>query len=147
MEINGLPLHPLVVHATVAVLPLTALAALGYVVSTRYRDRLRVPLQALVVVAAVLVWITTRSGVDLLETRLAGASGPLLDQIQTHQQRGTQLRNATWIFAAVTLGATFLRRAGLLRTLLLGLVAVGAVVVLVLVFLAGESGARAVWGS
>ena len=43
MEINGLPLHPLVVHAAVIFGPLAALAALAYLVP-RWRLRLRWPM-------------------------------------------------------------------------------------------------------
>ena len=51
MEINGLPLHPLVVHAAVIFGPLAALAALVYAVVPRWRDRLRWPMVALALVA------------------------------------------------------------------------------------------------
>ena len=47
MEINGLPLHPLVVHAAVVFGPLAALAALAYVVLPAWRDRLRWPMVVL----------------------------------------------------------------------------------------------------
>ena len=41
MEINGLPLHVLVVHAAVVFGPLAALSAIGYVALPSQRDRLR----------------------------------------------------------------------------------------------------------
>ena len=48
MEINGLPLHPLVVHAAVIFGPLAAVAALAFLVP-RWRDRLRWPMVVLAV--------------------------------------------------------------------------------------------------
>lgn len=147
MEINGLPLHPLVVHATVVLLPITALVALGYVALAGRRDQLRWPLLVLSLGVAVLVYVTTLSGEDLLDARFQGATGPLAEQLEEHEDLGVQLRTATWVFAAVGVLTTLLhRRGGPLRWVLWALLAVAAVVVVVLVFLAGESGARAVWG-
>ena len=55
-SIAGLPLHPLVVHATVVFTPLAALAALAYVFLGRYRDLLRWP--TLVLAVAILLDVT-----------------------------------------------------------------------------------------
>ena len=52
MEINGLPLHPLVVHAAVVFGPLGALLALGYVSLPARRDRLRLPMLGLALTSA-----------------------------------------------------------------------------------------------
>jgi hypothetical protein len=41
MELGGLPLHPLVIHAAVVFGPLAALCALGYALLDRWRERLR----------------------------------------------------------------------------------------------------------
>lgn len=149
MEINGLPLHPLVVHATVFVLPLAALVAIVYVALARRRDLFRWPLLVLAVVAAVLVWVTANSGQDLLDARFQGVTGPLQEQIDDHEELGEQLRNATWIFAAIAVVTTVLHGRGpaAVRWLLWALLLAGSIGVLVLVFLAGESGARAVWGA
>ena len=50
MEINGLPLHPLVVHAAVIFGPIAALTALAFLVP-RWRLRLRWPMVGLALVA------------------------------------------------------------------------------------------------
>ena len=44
MEINGLPLHALIIHAAVIFGPLSALAGVLYAVVPRWRDRLRWPM-------------------------------------------------------------------------------------------------------
>ncbi len=61
MEINGLPLHALVNHAAVVFGPLAALAGVLYAVP-RFRDYLRWPLVASVLVLLVSVWASYLSG-------------------------------------------------------------------------------------
>ena len=56
MEIGGLPLHPLVIHAAVVFGPLGALSALGYAVLARWRDRLRWPMLVLALLATGASW-------------------------------------------------------------------------------------------
>ena len=55
MEINGLPLHPLVVHAAVIFGPLGCLTALAYVGLPQHRDRLRWVALAMVLIATAVV--------------------------------------------------------------------------------------------
>lgn len=155
MEINGLPLHPLVVHAVVVLGPLAALTGLAYAFVPRWRWLLRWPLVALALVTAVSVVVATSAGQALLDAR--PELEPLVDD---HADWGGLLRSASLAYAAAAaLGAWALggpsalasgRGArdtntvvGLIATVL---IAVGAVSLLVLVFLAGDSGARAVWG-
>ena len=70
MTVSGLPLHPLIVHATVVALPVLALLSLAYL-RPRWRDALRWPLAGMGVVSAALMWLTSASGDSLL----AGAAG------------------------------------------------------------------------
>ena len=53
MELNGVPLHPLVVHAVVVLGPLAALTGLAYAFVPQWRWLLRWPLFVLAVVTAV----------------------------------------------------------------------------------------------
>jgi hypothetical protein len=155
MEINGLPLHPLVVHAVVVLGPLAGLTGLAFAFVPRWRWLLRWPLVGLALVTAVAAVVAAAAGEALVEAR------PGLGQlVEDHEAWGELLRNAALAYvAAVALGAWSLggpsalasgRGArettpvvGVLATVL---IAVGAVALLVLVFLAGDSGARAVWG-
>jgi hypothetical protein len=136
MEINGLPLHPLVVHAAVVFGPLAALAALLYALVPRWRDRLRWPMLVLAVIATGSIMLAYFSGGNFLNSKPELKSSP---QVQTHQHRGKQL---FWVSIAFGIIAIV---AGWLHTLNV-LLAVAAAVLLVWVFLTGEAGARAVWG-
>ena len=143
MEINGLPLHPLVVHAAVVLGPLAARAALGSLVP-RWHDRLRWPMLVLAVAATGALVLAYFSGGDLLESRPGLEGSPL---VQTHEELGDQLLWVSLAFGVVALVAGWLHsRTGLLRVVVDVLLAVAAVVLLVWVFRTGEAGARAVWG-
>ncbi len=67
-EINGLPLHPLIVHAAVVFTPLAALSGLGYALLPTYRDRLRWVTLVLVVIGFGAIWAAYLSGDNFLES-------------------------------------------------------------------------------
>ena len=148
-----MPLHPLVVHAVVVLGPLAALTGLVFAFVPRWRWLLRWPLVVLAVVAATTAWVATLSGEDLLASR-----PELAPIVEVHQERGELLRNVALgyvpvaAFAAWALGGVSALASGRgARETRLGipaaaLLAVGAVALLVTLFLAGDSGARAVWG-
>jgi uncharacterized membrane protein len=148
-QLNGLPLHTLVVHATVVLTPLAALVALVYVAWPRYRDWLRWPAAVAAVVAVALVWAAYLSGNNFFSSgHFDQFSQKIQDRIATHQSYARTLRWITSGFGIVTLGAAWLHsRTGVLRVVVGLLVAVGAVLTLIWVALTGEAGARAVWGS
>ena len=149
MTINGLPLHPLVVHATVVTLPVTAFVALAYL-RPKWQHALRWPLFALAVLSAVLIWITSSSGDSLNHDRFASATGLLRDRIHSHETWAGRLQVATYIFAGIaavlTVGWNALSRIKFARPVLLALLAVGSIAVIVLVIATGDAGARAAWG-
>jgi hypothetical protein len=149
MNIAGLPLHVLVVHAAVVFGPLSALTALAYVAVPRYRDQLRWPTLALVLIATAAIWLAFYSGESFYNSdRFANVSGELQDNIDKHDELAHTLRWVTTGFAVVTVAATWLHdRTGPTRVVLNVLVAVGAVATLVYVGLTGDAGARSVWGS
>jgi hypothetical protein len=154
MEINGLPLHPLVVHATVVLVPLGALGAILYVVPS-WRSLLRWPTLLVNLAAAVLVQLATMSGEDLEHDRKLFSP-----QVHTHEEWADKLRLAVfaltvifvvafWALGYVTRltgGSDRASRVPALETGMMVLLPVAGVAVLVLVFLTGEAGARAVWG-
>jgi hypothetical protein len=145
MEINGLPLHPLVLHAAVVFGPLAALAAILYVVVPSWRDRMRLPMVVLAVVAGLAIVATYITGRDFLDSR------PELEQIaavQTHEDRAWITLWVTLGFTLVAITAAFLHeRRGALRVGVQTVLVVAAVATLVSVVLTGDAGSRAVWGS
>jgi hypothetical protein len=145
MEINGLPLHPLVIHAAVIFGPLAALAALLYVVLPRWRDRLRWPMVVLAVVAGGSIVAAYLTGTNFLDSK---PELKQLEQVQTHEDRAWITLWVTLGFVVVALAAGYLHeRRGAVRAGVSSLLAVAAVATLVSVVLTGDAGARAVWGS
>ncbi|MEJ7706922.1 MAG: hypothetical protein WKF82_06310 [Nocardioidaceae bacterium] len=63
-EINGLPVHPLAVHAAVVMVPL-ALLGVRFVVPP-LRERSRVPLAIVAPLAAVSAFVAKQSGAKLV---------------------------------------------------------------------------------
>lgn len=155
MEINGVPLHPLVVHAVVIFGPLAGLTGLVYAFVPTWRWLLRWPLVALSVVVAVTALVAVQAGEALLESR--PELGPL---VETHQERGELLRTwaltfvvdaalAAWALggpSALASGRGARESRGAVGWIAMVLLVAGSIGLLVLVFLAGDSGARAVWG-
>lgn len=144
MEINGLPVHALVIHGAVVFGPLAGLLAIGYVVPP-LRDRLRVPLLATAVLAAGFVVAAYLSGRSYLDDNPALGSIPA---VQTHQDRAAVALWVVLAFAVVAIAATLLHRRGgpALRAGLGALLVVGAVGSVVSVVLTGDAGAQAMWG-
>jgi uncharacterized membrane protein len=155
MEINGLPLHPLVVHLVVVLAPVAALTGLVYVFVPAWRWLLRWPLVVLAVLTAVASLVAVWAGESLLEAR-----PQLAPLVEDHQDWGELLRIASLAYVGVAamgawaLGGPSALASGrgaresnpVLGVPAIVLVAVGAVTLAVLVFLAGDSGSRAVWG-
>ncbi|MBA8795172.1 polyferredoxin [Friedmanniella endophytica] len=153
MTVSGLPLHPLLVHAVVVLMPLTAIAAVLHAVWPVAARRLGVvtPLAALVVL--VLTPITKEAG-EALQRQLGIG-------VAQHAAYGDRLviwaiglfvvAVAVWLFHGPVLAS---RReamaAGTVTGIRVGLAVVTVVVAvgsIVWVFLTGDSGARAVWGA
>ena len=150
-----MPLHPLVVHAVVVLGPLAALTGLVYAAVPRWRWLLRWPLVVLAVLTAATAFLATTSGDELLDAR------PELEPlVEEHQERGELLRNVALGFVPVSVlaawalgGASALASGrgaqesrGVVGVVAAVLLVVAAVALAVVLFLAGDSGARAVWG-
>lgn len=159
MEINGIPLHPLVVHAVVVFGPLAALLGVVHAFVPRWRWATRWPLVALTLLATGAAVVAAASGQNLLESR-AGLED--LPGVADHRSAGTLARNAMLAYTVV-MGLAVARLGGpsalasgrggkdqrggpvdLVASVALALAGLGAIVALVL---AGDSGAHAVWGS
>nr|WP_067508694.1 DUF2231 domain-containing protein [Actinoplanes sp. TFC3] len=154
-QINGLPVHALVLHAAVVFVPLLALVAIVYAVLPRWRTKIGWAAILLAIIAPICTYVTMASGSKLRERLIAnGMSGPPLEKIDDHMGYG----GLTFYFAlglgVVTLVMVLLtlRRPGnrLALPADLGL----AVVMVALaalsgyyVYKTGDTGAQAVWGT
>ncbi|APX04403.1 MULTISPECIES: DUF2231 domain-containing protein [Arthrobacter] len=155
-EVSGLPMHVLLVHATVVFVPLAALCTLLSLLWPAARRRLGIVTPLIALLALVLVPITTAAGSWLLDRV---DSTP---QINAHMQLGgtllpwvvgvflVALAEWLWFRYGGTQGEGMRRRMGAVGSRIAGIAAVvvalvvcgGAVATVVLV---GESGSRAVW--
>jgi uncharacterized membrane protein len=140
LQIAGLPIHPLVVHAAVVFIPLAAVMILASIVLYRRFPRLLGLAAMLTWVAAVSAFVATQSGEALAEE---------IGITQAHERWG-ELMGPLTIAAAVIVTATWWVRLRRWRVLSLAGTLASAVispVLLVMVFLAGHSGAEATWGN
>jgi uncharacterized membrane protein len=144
--INGLPVHPLVVHAVVVLLPLAILGTIAIVLRPDWRTRYGVLVLGIAAAATALIPVATSSG-EALEKHV-GAPG-------AHAALGDQLIWFALPLLALVSALVYLDRrrspsdasgAGALRTV--GVLAViAAVAAGVQVYRVGDSGARAAWGN
>ncbi len=148
LEVNGIPAHPLVVHAAVVFIPLAVLGALVYHVSW-WREWVRWPLLVVAVLAFVLVWAAYLTGDDFKESQsfFSDEATPLGLQIEVHEGYADLLRWVTTAFAVVVvLVAGWLHaRRDVVKKVAVAAMGVLAVVTLVYVVLTGEAGAKAVY--
>ena len=156
MEIAGLPMHPLVIHAAVLLTPLAVLSAVVFAVVPKWRYLSRWPTALLTLGAFGAIWVSRLSGPWLVDSR--PELGAL---VRTHEERGEQLSLimtaftvlvlvAVWALAGVSGFASGVgtreSRIVVLDRVLPAVVVLVALLVLVWLVLTGDSGARAVWG-
>jgi hypothetical protein len=107
MEIDGLPLHPLVNDSAVALVPLAVLAGLAFALLPSWRWLTRWASLLTTVGGMVALVVTWWTGRDLLETRFESATGELADRLQTHQDRASTLVVIFFVFTVVVVLAFF----------------------------------------
>lgn len=143
--LSGLPLHPLVVHAAVVLVPLAALGAILMAFLPRFSRRFGPLVVVVSVVAAASAWLARVTGGTLNET---------VSVSEEHAEWGHQMPVAAVALALLTVvfwlfdrGVPSNRsRAWWLKALAL-LVVLVSVVAVYLTVVAGHSGAEAVWAS
>ena len=144
--INGVPLHPLVVHAIVVLLPLATLGTIAIALRRAWRLSYGPLVVAAAVLSTVLIPVATSSG-EALERRV-GDPG-------RHAQLGDQLIYVAVPLLVLSAALVWLEwrheRRGVAvssRTLthvVAGLAVVAALASTVQVYRVGDSGARAAW--
>ncbi|MFG1610686.1 DUF2231 domain-containing protein [Actinoplanes sp. NPDC049265] len=150
-QINGLPVHALVVHAVVVFVPLLAIGAIVYALAARLRPRIDWAVGLLAIVAPITALVAMLSGNQLHQRLLdQGLKGRGAEIIADHQGFGTLTFWFTLGLGIVTLVMLALSR----RPSAPRAAGVGLSVVMVLLgavsayfcFRTGDSGATAVWG-
>lgn len=148
-----MPLHPLVIHAVVVLVPLAALASIAMSLP-KWRWLARWPALLLTLAATGAAFVATRTGAQLRDDR--GLDTPL---VQDHAEWGGRLMISMWVFLAVVViafvvlphvtqlvgGRNREAKIAALEKPLMVLVPLAAVAALVLVVITGDAGARAVW--
>lgn len=144
--INGIPLHPLVVHGVVVLLPLAILGTIAIALRPAWRRTYGLLVLGITVVATALVPVATESGEELKERR--GDPGK-------HQELGEQLIWFAVILLVLVVALVVLDRrlaaapeAGTgspVITVVAILAVVAAIAAGVQVFRVGDSGARQTW--
>ena len=152
-QVNGLPVHVLVLHTTVVFVPLLALGAIVYALVARWRSKIAWAVVLLSVVAPICTLAAKLSGAKLDNRLVAnGLKGKTLDLLSQHMHFGNETFWYSLALGVVTLivvGVTWRRSSPLPLVAQAG----AAVVMIVLAVLAGyyvyrtgDSGATAVWG-
>jgi uncharacterized membrane protein len=146
-EINGLPVHPLAVHATVLLIPLAGLLGVMFAIP-RTRAWSRLPLLVISLGAVVSTYVSKQSGTKFQESKGLGLGGPSAELVDRHAELANFLFIIVLVFAAVAVVTFVLTRGNAPRALVSGLsllLVVGAVALAVQTYRVGEIGARAVW--
>ena len=154
---NGLPLHPMVVHGVVVLLPLAMLGTIAIAVRPRWRHRFGLLVLGMAAVGTLFIPIATSSG-EALEEHVGdpGEHAELGDQLiwfalpmlvlalvlVVLDRRGSRPASADGDGRRTRGSAP----RGTALTVVAGLALVAALATSVQVYRVGDSGARAAWG-
>lgn len=140
-SVAGLPLHPLVVHVAVVILPLSALALIAIVLKPSWRRTYGWLVLTGLAVGAVAAFVAKQSGEALAET---------VGLPQQHADYGDVLPLVAILLLLASGGWAYLTRSGkpssVLSHTLAAVAVVLALVAVVLTVLTGHTGAEAAWG-
>jgi hypothetical protein len=143
---NGIPLHPLAVHAAVVLVPLAALMGILFAIP-RTRAWSRLPLLLTSLAALVAVYVSKESGEPLEES--LNLQGNANDLIEEHAERADQLFVLMIVFTLIAVIAFVLTRTANVSTLVTNVLAtvlvLGSIGVAIQTYRVGDIGARAVW--
>jgi uncharacterized membrane protein len=154
LDINGVPYHPLIVHAVVVFVPLGALSAILFALVPKWRWLFRWPTLLLAVAGVALIRAAVITGLNLKDSRGLDTAA-----ITRHQTWANRLEIAFWVFAVIAIVAWWVLpyvvplvgrvdRPSPVASLAMPvsvLLTLAAVAVLVLVVITGDAGAKAVW--
>jgi uncharacterized membrane protein len=152
-QINGLPVHVLVIHAAVVFVPLLALGAIVYAVVPRWRSRIGWAVILLAIVAPIVTFVSMESGKKLYDRLIAnGLKGTGKQMLDNHMGFGSLtfwFTLALGVVALVMAVLTVRKPRSLPRLAELGLAVITVALAAIsgyYVFRTGDSGAHVVWG-
>ena len=143
---RGLPVHALVVHGVVVLVPLAAIGLIAIAVRPAWRRPYAPLVAALATIGLALVPVATKSGEKLQERVNAG--GIVAAQIEDHEKMAKLVIWPTltmWLVAVVLLVMERRGRTGRPMTALAVVAVLAALAALGQVAVAGELGTTAVW--
>jgi glucan phosphoethanolaminetransferase (alkaline phosphatase superfamily) len=153
-QINGLPVHALVIHAAVVFVPLLAVGAIAYALVARWRPRIGWAVLLLAVAAPASAFVATQSGNALrdrlIEQGVSGRGAEIIDDHMGYGQLTLWFTLALGVVSLVLVLATMRRAGSLPKVADIGLAVVTVVLAAIsgyYVFQTGDSGATAVWGT
>jgi hypothetical protein len=144
--ILGLPVHALVVHFVVVLVPLAAAGVIGMAVVPAWRERFGLAVLAIATAALVSVPVATMSGKKLLSR--INAQGITAHQINNHMKMGKLViypTAALWVLAVAMYWMNRRDRGGSAVKVVAILSVVAAVAAAVQVTITGHLGSVAVW--
>ena len=153
-QINGLPVHALVLHAAVVFVPLLALGAIVYALVGRWRPKIGWAVLSLAVIAPICTFVAKESGEKLYDRLISqGLKGKGKEILDNHMHFGTM----TFWFAlalgvvSIVMVLLTLREPSAAPKVVQWVLSAAMVVLAVFagyyVYRTGDSGATAVWGS
>lgn len=162
MDFNGIPLHPLVVHAAVVTTPLAGLFAILYGVVPRWRWAIRWPFLVVALAGAIATYLASATGDDLKDRlKLESSSAPatIRDLLDKHEMWAGRLQFGMWVLAALAIIAVFalpyrsqlkdgkdqVGRVAVLSVPLAIVLPLVGIAVLAFVYFTGDAGAQMVW--
>ena len=153
-QIAGLPVHALVLHATIVFVPLLALGAIVHAVVPRWRPRIGWAVFLLAIIAPIVTFVTRQSGLEFYDrvttTGVSAAGKRILDGHMGFGKLTFWYTLALGIVTLVVVTVTLRPSIRLPRVVELGLVVVMVALAAIsgyYVFRTGDSGATAVWGT
>ena len=153
-QINGLPVHALVLHAAVVFVPLLALGAIVYALIGPWRAKIGWAVLLLGVIAPASTFVAKESGQKLYDRLIGqGLSGKGKSILDDHMHFGTMTFWFSLALGVVSIVMVLLTRREpaaapkIVQWVLSAAMVVLGVIAGYYVFRTGDSGATAVWGS
>jgi hypothetical protein len=152
-QVNGLPVHVLVLHAAVVFVPLLALGAIVYALVARWRHKIGWAVALLSVVAPLCTLVAKLSGEKLYDRLVGqGLKGNGLVLLNEHMGYGGKTFWLTLALGVVTLVEVLLTWRGSSKLPMIAQIPFAVVMVVLAaitgyyIYKTGDTGAHAVWG-